>query len=254
VPGDDEISVGVHRHGGVRLAEGRVGVDAELRARGRPGGGVPLGVDVRVVAGAHARAFPDDDEVPVGVHGDRGDVLGAGGVRVDAEFRAGGGAAERVALGVNAFAGPVLEVAHPHDDEVPVGVGGDGGEVLAVVGEGVDAELLPEGPAGVRRLHLHEAAEVRVVVTRAREDAGEGDSRGVVQHAGGAPLRLVGVAGKLLLADGGVVGKLAAVARPARRGGEGHQDPLLQGLSDARHGSTVRRRERSTAMHSRFLL
>src|SRR5262249_61592144 len=83
---------------------------------------VALGVNAPAAA-VVVLARPGDDEVPVRVDRDRGELLVVGGGGVDAEL-----AAERVARGVVALGvdppglAAILALARPSDDEVAVGV------------------------------------------------------------------------------------------------------------------------------------
>jgi len=60
-PGDDEVTGGVQGHGGLDLAVGGVGVDAELAALGHPGGAVAPAVDA--VAETAAGEPATDEEI-----------------------------------------------------------------------------------------------------------------------------------------------------------------------------------------------
>src|SRR5205823_1123841 len=112
----------IHRHAGVRLVAGAGGVDAELAADGRAGGGIALAVDAPAAA-VLAVARPGDDEVAGAVHRHGGRALVTGGGGVDAELAAQGRAGGGVTLGVDAPAAAVLALTLPNDDEVagPVG-------------------------------------------------------------------------------------------------------------------------------------
>ena len=69
-PSDDEVAVGVHRHGGLVLHVLRNLVHAELIADRHAELVVDAGVDAGVVG--RPLAGPDDDEVAVGVHATEG--------------------------------------------------------------------------------------------------------------------------------------------------------------------------------------
>src|SRR4029453_11083623 len=91
---------------------------------------------------------PDDDEVAGAVRGDARAPLMAGGVGVDAELRAEGGAGAGEALAEDAPEPPVLLGTDPDDDEVAGAVRTHGRTILSVRRVGVDAELRAQGGAG----------------------------------------------------------------------------------------------------------
>src|SRR3990172_397074 len=146
LPNDDEIAVRVRRHRGVLLPARDVGVDLELVPLGSSGGVEALAED-SVVAPVLALAVPNDDEVPNGVRSRGWEPLDARGVGVDLELASLGEAVGVEALAEDPPGAPVLAVALPNDDEVPVRVGGHRGVALVARGVGVDLEVAPLGEA-----------------------------------------------------------------------------------------------------------
>jgi hypothetical protein len=116
LPGHHETAASQHRHNGVLLLVGRRRVDPELAALGHATAVVALAVNA--VAAAVLAAFPDDDEVAAGVHGNHRQILIAGGVGADMELTALHHAAAVVALGVDAFVAAILTEALPGNDEI----------------------------------------------------------------------------------------------------------------------------------------
>src|SRR6185369_6236246 len=105
------------------LDVGRVGVDAELRAKRRSGAGVAL---AEYAEGRAIIARPGDHEVTGGVGGDGRLVLRAARGGVDAELRAERCAGAEIPLAEDTLARSVLTVARPNDDEISGRIGGDG--------------------------------------------------------------------------------------------------------------------------------
>ncbi|CAH0356432.1 hypothetical protein AQB9606_04710 [Aquabacterium sp. CECT 9606] len=116
-PGDDEAR-GVHRDGGIELVGRRVGVDAELAALSDTAGVVALRVDA-VTRSVLRDAAPGDDKVAIGIHRDRGLILGCGRVRVNSELGSGCRAIGVVKAAINAQGGSVF----PDHHVVAVGIG-----------------------------------------------------------------------------------------------------------------------------------
>src|SRR5207249_8786177 len=85
------------------------------------------------------------DVVAGGSAGDGRNVVVARRVGVDAELRAEGGAGVGVALAEDVVARAVLQRAHPDDNEIAGGLGGDGWPDLIACRVRVDTELRAEG-------------------------------------------------------------------------------------------------------------
>src|SRR5262249_41624870 len=84
-PDDDEVAGGIERNRSPMLPAGGERVDAELAPLSRSGQVIALRVDA--IAGAVLGiALPDDDEVALSIHRNRGHPLIAGGVGVDPEL------------------------------------------------------------------------------------------------------------------------------------------------------------------------
>src|SRR5262245_25012999 len=92
-------------------------------------------------------AEPGDDEVSRRVGGHRGVALEAGRIAVDPELRPDRSAGTGITLAEDAVARTV-RIAVPDDHEAPGSVRRHRRSVLAVQGEGVDAELRSQGSAG----------------------------------------------------------------------------------------------------------
>ncbi len=140
LPRDDEVAVGVERHGESVLLVRGVARDLELGGKGRPGGGEAAGEDAKVRA-VLAVALPGDDEVAIGVEGHGESVLVVRGIARDLELGSKRDAGGGEAAGEAAVVRTVLAVARPGDDEVAVGVEGHRGKVLVIRGVAVDLEL-----------------------------------------------------------------------------------------------------------------
>ena len=76
LPGDDEASGGIHRYGGIELVTADMGIDLEFAAHRVAVRVIALGVDPVTDRLVLADALPGNDEVPGGIHGHRGVVLG----------------------------------------------------------------------------------------------------------------------------------------------------------------------------------
>src|SRR6185436_11258576 len=110
-----------------------VGVDLKLGRLGDSRRVETPAEDIEAACPPRRVAVPDDDEATVPVRCDPGIALEATGVSIDAEF-----AAQRCSRRVEAPAEdaadvPILRIAAPDDNEVSVGVGGDG-RILLLVG------------------------------------------------------------------------------------------------------------------------
>src|SRR5207247_1722096 len=130
-PRDHEVPVGVGCNRWVALVAGGEGVHAELAALGDAGGTVALREHVVAGRGDEAVARPGDDEVAVGGGRDGGVPLVPIGGGVHEELAAPGHAGGVIAPGEDAPSEAVLLEVLPGDDEVTVGIGCDGGVLVA---------------------------------------------------------------------------------------------------------------------------
>ena len=144
VPGDDEVSVGVHPGGGQPLSARGVGVHLELDALRHSGCVEAPGEDAGTADAVLSVAGPGDDEVAGVVAIDRRLVLNTLGVRVRLKVDALGSAGGVEAAGEHAVVGSVTSVTGPDDDEL-AGRGRRHLRVVLVIDcEGVDGELAPD--------------------------------------------------------------------------------------------------------------
>ena len=132
-PDDDEGAAIVHGDGGIELVVGGCRVDEELIAEGAAHGVVASGVDVPASVQAGVFALPDDHEVAVRVHRDRGVSLVSLDGLVDLDFVGEGVVFAIVESDVDAarvgIGGVVEAVGRPDDGEVAVVI--DGHAVVA---------------------------------------------------------------------------------------------------------------------------
>ena len=116
-PGDDKVTAGIHRHGGMSLVIGGVGVDAEFVPYRTAIAIVSLSIDTKVTAVLEF-THPSDDKVAVGIHRGGGIALASSAGGIDLEFIARGSAIAVVSLSKDAQV--VLVGTHPGDDKVTV--------------------------------------------------------------------------------------------------------------------------------------
>jgi hypothetical protein len=129
-PEDDEPSPVVHRHFGVPLVVHRARLDLELGTQRIPGGieqpsehtteGLPT-------AFARDNPVPHHHELPGRSHGDRGRPMALGRVGVDLELGTNGRTGAVEAAGEDGPRLAVVAATPPHNHEIPVRIGRDGG-------------------------------------------------------------------------------------------------------------------------------
>lgn len=151
VPDNDKITVAVQGNGRAILPKGGIAVDLELATLGYPGAIVTLPLNAAVVFfTVRFKTLPDDDKIAIAVQGNGRIALVIGGIAVDLELAALGGAEAIIALPLNAVVTGITvsrQVTLPNDHKIAVTVYGNGRYVLIVGGIGVNLELAALGDA-----------------------------------------------------------------------------------------------------------
>ena len=213
IPGDQEATVGQHRHRpGCPLIDlvidGRL-VDLELVAQPVPVGQVALCIDTPAVAVGPV-AGPGDHEISPAGHVDRRSPLVPLGAGIDQELRPGECPVGRVALSVDPVTAPVVEVRSPDNHEAAIVGDADRGIGLAMDHRRVHAELVAGGGCVGIEAPGHDRRTVVVTIDSPAVPGHDEAAVGCHRHLGN-PFVLTdrGVDGKLI-AVGGSVGVEAA--------------------------------------------